>query len=71
MAKQSEAMPSELLNAALSLGLAKNIWSDYLPINFASLHSSMLQKDLDFVFWYVYIKLVWFFLSLCLLNVSA
>lgn len=50
-------MLSELLNAAL--GLAKKIESDSLPINFASLHSSVFQKDLDFVFRYVYIKVVW------------
>ena len=57
-------MSAELLNAALNQGLAEKIGTESLPVNSASLSRSMLHKDLDFVFKYMYIKVV--FLSLYL-----
>lgn len=52
-------MSAELLNAALNQGLAEKIGTESLPVNSASLSRSMLHKDLDFVFKYMYIKVMW------------
>lgn len=41
-------------------GLAKKTGTESLPINFTSLSRSMLHKDLDFVFKYMYVKAVWY-----------
>lgn len=53
-------MSTELLNSALNQGLAEKIGTESLPVNSTSLSRSMLHKDLDFVFKYMYVKVIWY-----------